>query len=44
MKTLYIGSCEPYAGKGWITLTLGLKFKETRSKIRLFSSSRDVTS
>ncbi len=36
MKTLYIGSTEPYAGKGWVTLALGLKLKEKGLKLGYF--------
>lgn len=36
MKTLYIGSAEPYAGKGWITLALGLKLKEKGLKLAYY--------
>lgn len=36
MKTLYIGSTEPYAGKGWITLALGLKLKEKGLKLAYY--------
>lgn len=33
MKTVYIGSCEPYAGKGWITMVLGTRLKEKGLKL-----------
>jgi len=36
MKTIYIVSTEPFSGKGWITLMLGLKFKENGLKIGYF--------
>jgi len=36
MKTLYIGSIEAYAGKGWITLALSLKLKEKGLKLGYF--------
>ncbi len=36
MKTLYISSAEPYAGKGWLTLALGQKLKERGLKLGYF--------